>query len=126
MKDKDIFHLNLLTLLKLFQEKPNHLAKFLIDNNALTDKFIKKIKDSHKLIDISEKGINDKDLHFNTINDMNLFYKNLIDDLETIKKRKSKKDLIIELNSKIENAITIENYEEAARIRDYMIKNNLK
>jgi excinuclease UvrABC helicase subunit UvrB len=125
MRGKKFTHSNLLILLKLFQDRPKHLANFLLENDALNDSFIKKLNDSDRLIEISE-GLNEKDIYFNSIDEMNRFYKLLIDDLETIKKRKTKAELIIELNQKIQDAISNEDYEEAARIRDYIIKNNLK
>ena len=125
MRGRKFTHSNLLILLKLFKDRPNHLANFLLENDALSDFFVKKLNDSDRLIEISE-GLNEKDIYFNSIDEMNRFYKLLIDDLETIKNRKTKAELIIELNQKIQDAISNEDYEEAARIRDYIIKNNLK
>lgn len=125
MRGRKFTHSNLLILLKLFQDRPNHLANFLLENDALSESFIKKLNDSDRLIEISE-NLNEKDIYFNSIDEMNRFYKLIIDDLETIKKKKTKAELIIELNQKIQDAILNEDYEEAARIRDYIIKNNLK
>ena len=53
-------------------------------------------------------------------------YSLYINDVEIHKKRKTKEEIIEELTNKIKSAINDENYEEAARIRDYMIRNNLK
>jgi hypothetical protein len=125
MRGRKFTHSNLLILLKLFKDRPNHLTNFLLENDALSDSFIKKLNDSDRLIEISE-GLNEKDIYFSSIDEMNKFYKLLIDDLDIIKRRKTKSELIIELNQKIQNAIYNEDYEDAARIRDYMIKNNLK
>jgi excinuclease UvrABC helicase subunit UvrB len=122
---KKITHSNLINLLKLFQDRPNHLANFLLENDAFSDSFIKKLNDSDKLSELSE-NLTDKDVYFSSIDEMNRFYKLLIDDLESIKKTKTKKELMIELNRKIQDAIQNEDYEEAARIRDYIIKNNLR
>jgi excinuclease UvrABC helicase subunit UvrB len=122
---KKITHSNLINLLKLFQDRPNHLANFLIENDAFSDSFIKKLNDSDKLSELSE-NLTDKDVYFSSIDEMNRFYKLLIDDLESIKKTKTKKELMIELNQKVQDAINNEDYEEAARIRDYIIKNNLR
>jgi excinuclease UvrABC helicase subunit UvrB len=122
---KKITHSNLINLLKLFQDRPNHLANFLIENDAFSDSFIKKLNDSDKLSELSE-NLTDKDVYFSSIDEMNKFYKLLIDDLESIKKTKTKKELMIELNQKVQDAINNEDYEEAARIRDYIIKNNLR
>jgi len=46
--------------------------------------------------------------------------------IENSKKKKTKEELLEELTQKIKDACDRENYEEAARIRDYIIKNNLK
>lgn len=121
---KNITHSNLINLLKLFQDRPNHLANFLIENDALSDSFINKLNNSDKLSELSENLT--KDIYFSTIDEMNRFYKLLIDDLESIKKTKTKKELMIELKRKIHDAIHNEDYEEAARIRDYIIRNNLR
>lgn len=116
---------NLLVFFKLFNNRPNHLVDFLLKNNALTDDFVKKIENSDKIKNIIN-NIEEYGQNFNSINEMNNFYKSLIDDLDLIKKNKSKEEIIIELNEKIRKSIESENYEEAARIRDYMIKNNFK
>ena len=117
---------NLLVVLKLFQNRPHHLTKFLIENNALDSKFLEKINDSEKLTDMDKTGIRDNILHFNSINEMKNYYKSLMDDLEYLKERKTKEELGIELNQKLKNALKSENYEEASRIRDYMEFNNIK
>jgi excinuclease UvrABC helicase subunit UvrB len=114
---------SLLIFFKLFENRPNHLVNFLLENDAFNGTFLEKINDSNKLSKISE---NFEDINFLSIDEMNNFYKSLIDDLDNIKRQKTKRDLIIELNKKIQEAINSENYEEAAHIRDYMIKNNLK
>jgi len=125
-KDKmlKIKYTNLLALLTLFKDRPNHLTQFIIENDALNSNFIKRINSSDKLNELSNGDI--KKLYFNNINEMKKFYVDIIDDLEDIKKRKTKEQLVVELEKKIILAISNENYEEAARIRDYMIKNNLK
>jgi cysteinyl-tRNA synthetase len=115
---------NLLIFFKLFNNRPNHLVDFLLKNNALNDDFIKKINNSDKIKNIDE--IKEYQLNFNSIDEMNNFYKSVVDDLDSIRKNKSKEEIINELNEKIKKSIEMENYEEAARIRDYMIKNNFK
>lgn len=119
-------HRNLLVVLKLFQNRPHHLTKFLIENEALNSKFLEKINDSEKLSEMSELGIKDNILHFNSITEMREYYKSLMDDLEHLKERKTKEELEVELNHKLKSALMNENYEEAARIRDYMEFNNIK
>ena len=43
------FEKNLISFLKLFQNRPFHLAKYLLENNGLNDEFIDKITKSEKL-----------------------------------------------------------------------------
>ena len=117
---------NLLVVLKLFQNRPHHLTKFLIENKALNSEFLSKISDSDKLSDMAKNGIKDNYLHFNTISEMKKYYSSLVDDLENLKRKKTKEELTEELNQKLKEAIESENYEEASRIRDYMKLNNIQ
>jgi len=116
---------NLLIVLKLFQNRPHHLSKFLIENKALNPDFLDKITDSDKLSDMAKNGIKDNYLHFNSISEMKKYYSSLIDDLENLKKKKTKEELEIELNQKLKSAIESEDYDAASRIRDYMRLNNI-
>lgn len=117
-------HSNLINLFKLFKNRPNHLVRFLLDNDALNDKFIKRVKNNLKLSeDIQESDLNKS---FDSIDDMKDHFSLFINDIEVSKKKKSKAEIIEELILKIKEAVESENYEEAARIRDYMIRNNLK
>ena len=47
-------HKNLILLLKLFKNRPYHLSKYLLDNDAFTEDFLNKIKVSDKLSNISD------------------------------------------------------------------------
>jgi cysteinyl-tRNA synthetase len=115
---------NLNNLFKLFKNRPNHLTRFLLDANAFNDSFLNKIKNNSKLSDeFNESELNN---YFNSIEDMKDYYSSFINELDITKKRKSKEQILEELLIKIKEAIDNENYEEAARIRDYMIRNNLK
>ena len=117
---------NLLVVLKLFQNRPHHLTKFLIENKAINSDFLSKISDSDKLSDMAKNGIKDNYPHFNTISEMKKYYSSLLDDLENLKRKKTKEELTMELNQKLKDAIEKENYEEASRIRDYMKANNIQ
>ena len=115
---------NLNNLFKLFKNRPNYLTRFLLDANAFNDSFLKKIKSNSKLSeDFKESELNN---YFNSIEDMKDYYSSFINELDITKKKKSKEQILEELTIKIKEAIDNENYEEAARIRDYMIRNNLK
>jgi hypothetical protein len=122
MKDYD----NLLMILKLFQNRPHHLTKFLLDNGALNQDFLTKISESDKLSEMSKIGIKENHLHFSDISEMKKYYQSLLDDLDGLKNRKSREELTNELNDKLRKAIDIEDFEEASRIRDYMKTNNIK
>ena len=129
-KDKDQLYLNLVILLKMFKNRPYHLAKYLTDNSAFNQEFIKKILESEKLKEISKDENTDLSIsvptHFNDINQMNDFYNSIIDDVNLLSKEKSIDDLTKELNEKLDNYIKGENYEDAVRIRDYMSRNGIK
>lgn len=115
---------NFLVILKLFQNRPYHLSKFLIENKAINPEFLKKINVSERLSDMAINGISNT-LHFNSISEMEKYYISLIDDLENLKIKKTREELEIELNNKLKISIEMENYEDAARIRDYMRINNI-
>ena len=114
---------NLVNLFKLFKDRPNHLVRFLLDQDAFNDKFLKKINLNQKL---SVESIEELDTYFTTIEEMKDHYSLYINDIEIHRKKKTKEEIIEELNAKIKIAIECENYEEAAKIRDYMLRNNLK
>lgn len=112
------YYENLINLLKLFKNRPHHLAKYLINNELLNSDFIEKLKKT-KISDISEKELN-----FNSIEEMEKFYLSLIN-IENIEK-KSQIELKIEINEKLDKAIELEDYEEAVRLRDFMNIKNIK
>lgn len=111
------YYENLLNLLKLFKNRPHHLAKYLINNEVLNNDFIEKLKEN-KISDVSEKELN-----FNSIEEMENFYYSLIN-FKTGDKTNEEIQLL--LNNKLNTAIDNEDYEEAVRIRDYMFINNIK
>jgi hypothetical protein len=104
---------SLINILKLFKNRPYHLAKYLIDNKALSDAYIKKL---------SKANFNNTDLTFKSINDMNDYFNSLLDDIDL----KNKEESIIEINNKLDKLIKEEKYEEAIYIRDYMSRNKIR
>jgi len=108
---------NLITLLKIFKNRPYHLAKYLIDNSAFTDKFLEKINSSERLTEISKSSLSEP--VFQSIVDMEEFYNSFVEELP---KEENKEKLEKECRSKLKNLIKLEKYEEAAILRDYMIK----
>jgi hypothetical protein len=116
---------NLVTLLKLFKNRPYHLAKYLVENSALNKKFIDKVLKSDKLNGLNDGDIKDnKIINFTSISQMENFYSSLIDikNLES----KTKEELAIELNQRLNDLIRNEKYEDAANLRDYMVRKGIK
>ena len=72
----DDIYKNLVTLLKLFKNRPYHLAKYLVDNNALDKNFIK-LLNTNKIKELSSKD--DVSMNFDSIEQMDNFYSSLID-----------------------------------------------
>lgn len=113
---------NLVTLLKLFKNRPYHLGKYLIDNNSLDKDFVKTVLNSDKLKELSDKE--DVIINFKSIEQMEEFYSSLVDlkDLDN----KTPEQLEQELNLKLDKLVETEKYEEAANLRDYMKRKKIK
>jgi excinuclease UvrABC helicase subunit UvrB len=105
--------------LSFFINRPNHLAKYLMDNEALNKEFLSRIT-SVELPEINESKMTE--VYFLNINQMNMFFKNLLN------KEKypdsNNEDLIQELEKELQKSILEERYEDAIRIRDYLKKIN--
>lgn len=131
MEKNEEFYKNLVLLLKMFKNRPYHLAKYLVENEAFTTEFMTKVKLSHKLTDLSkQESDNPKTftvpIVIHDISKMLDFYDSLIDELSQIEKQKSPQELESELNQKLDELIKTEKFEEASRVRDYMQKNGIK
>lgn len=127
MENNDRLYTNLISFLKMFKNRPYHLAKYLVDNDALTDDFIRKITESEKLGLIGDEKNSDsvKAVYFVDINQMNDFFNSLTE--EGGKRKKPISHLSPdELNQKLDQYLKEERYEDAIRIRDYMNKHNIK
>ena len=129
-KDDNLYK-NLVIFLKIFRNRPNHLAKYLIDNLALDDNFIESISNSEKLnkIDPNEPysyfsdSVKIETPYFSNFEEMNEYYNEMmIQDLKLLQDPEKIKE---EINQKLSESIENEEYEEAARIRDYMRRNNI-
>lgn len=119
MSEEKIYR-NLVRLLKIFQNRPNHLAKYLIENVAFNDLFLKLLLESEKLSDLEENPVP----NFKDIDEMNDYY-NIFDNSYKSKKKNPKK-MLEDLTKKLEECIRAEKYEDAMRIKEYMIKMGLK
>ena len=122
--DKENNH-NLINFLKLFKNRPYHLAKYLIDNSALTDKFLNSLSNSSSLSKISEDQESNltKPINFISISQMEDFYSSILDEKDS---EKTHKELEIEMNNKLDSLLRQEKYEEAAHLRDWMKRKKLK
>jgi protein-arginine kinase activator protein McsA len=119
MCEQDKIYKNLVKLLKMFGNRPNHLAKWFVDNMAFTNSFIELIAESEKLNEL-ENNIMPV---FKDIEEMTNFYdisKNFSS------KKKSFVKVMENLKERLEEYIRLEKYEDAGMIRDYMITLNNK
>ena len=117
MSEQDKIYLNLVILLKQFWNRPHHLAKFFLDKEVFNDFFIKHLLESKRLNELE----NQTPPIFKDIEEMNDYY-----DIFKEPKNKTEKQKADELNQKLEECIKLEKYEDAIRIRDYMIKMGFK
>ena len=128
--DSNKLYRNLSILLKLFKNRPNHLAKYLIENSAFTEEFIYNIINSKKLNEMNPKDaynyfVEESNLtpqYFTDFNDMESYYTGIMEDKSLAI---DISELTKELNLKLKKLIGDEKYEEAAKIRDYMIVNDI-
>jgi hypothetical protein len=111
--DNDKIYESLINILKLFKNRPYHLAKYLMDNKSLSDSFLKKL---------SKSNFSKSDLNFKSISEMNDYFNSLLDDIDL----KNKEESVIEINKKLDKLISEEKYEEAIYIRDYMLRNKIR
>lgn len=131
MENEELYR-SLVILLKMFKNRPYHLAKYLVENSALKEDFIKKLKNSDRLKEInedeksSEQKLLPVPVYFVDISQMENFYNSFIDDIQQLSKEKGIEEVTKELNKKLDDLIKKEKYEEAARVRDYMMRNNIK
>ena len=126
MKSDDDFYQNLVTLLKVFKNRPYHLAKYLIENSALSEDFKSNLLKSDKIKElqkeIKDNGMNLPAVQFNDIGKMQEYFNSL----SKISEKEDIKELTKELNQKMNELLKEERYEEAARLRDYMISKKIK
>ena len=123
MENEDLYR-NLVILLKMFKNRPYHLAKYLIENSAFTNEFIKKVSENTKLSE--EENKSKQPVYFLDIGKMNDHYSSFTDEIKLLEGGKSLFEIEIELNEKLNKFLLEEKYEDAARLRDYMAKNKIK
>jgi hypothetical protein len=105
--NKSELHIKIVLLFKYFDNNYNILVKYLIDNNSFNEDFLKNIYNSDFL--------KESDKHkFKNISEIDNFL------LSILLEQENEKELISKLEKLIEN----EEYEKAAKLRDYIFKNN--
>lgn len=115
---------NLITLLKLFKNRPYHLAKYLLENQAFSQDFLDKLKKSDKLNQLQHSDFESQ--YFSNISQMEDFYNSLLEEVNNMSRVKSTTEISEELNKRLSDLILQEKYEEAAQLRDYMLKIGIK
>ena len=133
MENEELYR-SLVIMLKMFKNRPYHLAKYLVENSALTEDFIKKIKNSDRLKELNKEDESSIQkllplpvpVYFVDISQMENFYNSFIDDIKQLSKEKNIEEITKDLNKKLDALIKQEKYEEAARVRDYMNRNKIK
>lgn len=117
--DHQILYNRLLNLIKLFKNRPYHLTKYLIENGALDEEFITKLFNNKSLDEVKLLPP-----HFDSISEMNNFFNSMLLDFDP--EQVSHEKLTQKLNEKLDQLIKDELYEDAIRVRDYMITKNIK
>lgn len=119
-KDQIIFN-NLVILLTQFKTRPYYLAKFLIRNSCLSESFVKKLNKLDKFKNVK----NIDEINFYDISHMEEYFESLLLDKHFLEE-KTLEQITIELNEKLKKSIEEERYEDSQKLRDYMLKNNIK
>jgi transcription elongation factor Elf1 len=113
---------HLANFLKMFKNRPYHLAKYLIDNSALNKSFINKIVKSGKLN--TETPQTTTEVPITDISEMEDYYNSILDPIKI--GNKTVEEVTKETNDKMDELIKNEKFEEAAKLRDYMNKKSIK
>jgi excinuclease UvrABC helicase subunit UvrB len=113
---------HLANFLKMFKNRPYHLAKYLIDNSALNKSFLNKIVKSGKLN--TETPQVTPEVPIKDISEMEDYYSSILDPIKI--GNKTVEEITKETNDKMDELIKNEKFEEAAKLRDYMNKKSIK
>lgn len=111
----------ILILIKLFNNRPNLLTKYLITHKAFNEDFLDKLLNNKKIEEMSKNNIINNETSFDTIADIEDYYNSFLEI-----NGKTKSEITKELNNKLTEALKNERYEDASKIRDYMKKNNIE
>jgi len=125
-QENERLYKNLVTILKMFKNRPYHLAKYLIENKALDEEFLKKILENDKLSELGDDESKSivKAIYFVDISHMKDFFNAFSSDI--VFREKTDTDIVKDLNQRLDECLKEERYEDAIRIRDYMSKNGIE
>ena len=121
--DYDKIEHNLTHIIDLFKNRANHLAKYLISNNSFNDEFISLVSNSTKLGNIPSS---EYQRDFSTFQEMDTYFNNLLGDINVGSDPKKDIKISNDLNNKLFMLLSSEKYEDAIKLRDYMIRQNIK
>jgi cysteinyl-tRNA synthetase len=127
--NKDHLRKNLVALFKMFKDKPESLAKYFSEYNALNDEFKDRIINNDKLTEFSNE--NPETPYFTNVQEMKEYYQQFF--MKETEQKTGSESLVLKVGNDIESlttqldaAISDENYELADRIHNYMKKLNIK
>lgn len=126
MEDGDAQYKKFILFLEMFQNRPHHLARFLLENNILNVDFLKKLSDNTSLNHITDINKMKEEVYFKNITEMKKYYKSIIYPIDEERDKMTSEEWEIEINNRLRVSIDRENYEESCRLRDYMKKHNIK
>lgn len=124
MEEHEKFYQNLIFILKQFRNRPHHLSRYFIDNNAFNEEFINKISNSEQIENMTNSGHNMSATFFKDISEMAEYFNSMSSVSKPAKR--SVEDITQEYNEKMEKYIREERYEEAVKLRDYMNKSGIE
>ena len=116
MNNKDQLKYSLNKLFIMFKDKPNILIDYFIKYDALKEEFVNKIINSSKLNNTKEE----EKPFFKNIEDVKSYYSTPFEENENILENKESEEDI--LKKQLNTALEEEDYEKAAKIRDYIKK----
>jgi|VirMetMinimDraft_7_1064189.scaffolds.fasta_scaffold10411_3 hypothetical protein len=132
-KELEAFKKNMVTLLKIFKDKPNLLVKYILEYDIMSSETQRLIISNKELSKRSKEMEDDEDEnldipYFNNFKEMKKYYDNIFEtnqDSITINYpslEEPKRDTLLR---ELKEAIEEEDYEKCVKIRDYCMKRDI-
>lgn len=123
--DSDILKDKLKILLKIFESKPNLLAQYLVEYNILSEDFLSKLdknKNIENQLNFYNQNNNIEKPLFSNLEEMQEYYNSLFEENKDDIKHpvlgvSTRTEMLIK---QLKDAIKSENYDKAAKLRDYI------